>query len=91
LRSSKASIGHLHDNDGDSIEPVVSFTDGAQLLRPRSTEVLGPEPDRRQTRIMVTLPTEAAGDQRFVQTLLATSSGDFGPSGRGPGAVAPER
>jgi pyruvate kinase len=64
-----ALIEHNH-HDGNVVTPPIGFTEGTRLLRQRTTELLGPEPDRRQTRIMVTLPTEAAGDQRLVQTLV---------------------
>jgi pyruvate kinase len=51
-------------------KPAVTFTDGLRLLRRRSVELLGPEPDGRQTRIMVTLPSEAAHDEHLVQALV---------------------
>ncbi len=39
-------------------------------LAARATALLGPEPAERRTRVMVTLPTEAAMDPRMVQELV---------------------
>lgn len=51
-------------------KPAVTFTAGSQLLRQRSIELLGPDPDGRHTRIMVTLPSKTAHDQHLVQALV---------------------
>jgi pyruvate kinase len=51
-------------------DPVVGFGDGPRLLRRRATELLGSAPAHRQTRIMVTLPPEAATDPKLVQDFV---------------------
>lgn len=48
----------------------LTFGEGSQLLRRRTTELLGPEPSGRRTRIMVTLPPEAATDAALVRRLV---------------------
>ena len=48
-----------------------AFSDGEQILRKRTDEILGPTPAGRQARIMVTLPSESAVDGRLVESLLA--------------------
>jgi pyruvate kinase len=51
-------------------EPVVGFGEGPRLLRRRAVQLFGPEPADRQTRIMVTLPAEAASDPTLVLALV---------------------
>lgn len=48
----------------------ITFGDGSQLLRGRTIELLGPEPARRGTRIMVTLPPEAATQPKLLHDLV---------------------
>jgi len=47
------------------------FTQGEAILDHNSQLVLGPEPDSRYTRVMVTLPTEAARDEHLIEDLVA--------------------
>ena len=47
------------------------FLQGEETLERNTEEVLGPEPEKRYTRIMVTLPTEAAYDPLIVDGLVA--------------------
>jgi pyruvate kinase len=49
----------------------VSLTEGHTLLADNADRLLGPAPARRSTRIMVTLPSEAADDASLVAGLLA--------------------
>jgi pyruvate kinase len=51
-------------------DPLAEFGDGPRLLRRRAAELFGPAPLNRQTRIMVTLPPEAATDPKLVQELV---------------------
>lgn len=44
--------------------------EGSRLLRLRTKELLGPKPPGRSTRIMVTLPSEAATNAELVATLV---------------------
>jgi pyruvate kinase len=49
---------------------TVQADEGYQLLRRRAIELLGAEPADRETRIMVTLPSEAATDAGLVRGLV---------------------
>jgi len=48
-----------------------SSTNGAHILQQRAQALFGPRPKERFTRIMVTLPTQAAQDYGLVRGLLA--------------------
>lgn len=48
-----------------------SYKEGKSLLEFNATRLFGPKPDNRHTRIMVTLPTEAAFDGRLIPDLVA--------------------
>jgi pyruvate kinase len=60
---------------GDSPRPTngnpLPFAAGRQLLDKHAVALLGPAPAHRSTRIMVTMPTEAAGDYALVHELVA--------------------
>ncbi len=49
---------------------AVEISDGPRLLDRNATALLGPAPQDRAARIMVTLPSEAAGDARLVRGLI---------------------
>ena len=49
----------------------VRFSDGKALLERRTEVLLGPKPFQRGTRIMVTMPSEAADDYLCVREMLA--------------------
>ncbi|MDY6997540.1 MAG: pyruvate kinase [Actinomycetota bacterium] len=49
---------------------AVGYDQSRTLLDRRTTELLGPVPAGRTTRIMVTLPSEAAGDPDLVRRLV---------------------
>ena len=51
------------------VQGPVGFVEGASLLEARAEALLGPRGDR-PTRIMVTLPSEAAGDAALVEALV---------------------
>ncbi|TDO11828.1 pyruvate kinase [Mycobacterium sp. BK086] len=51
-------------------EACVEVTEGTRLLERNAVELLGPAADDRAARIMVTLPSEAAGDAAMVRTLV---------------------
>jgi pyruvate kinase len=55
---------------GPSGAPVVDMGVGEQLLDRNATALLGPAPEDRAARIMVTLPTEAATDIGVVRGLI---------------------
>jgi len=74
LASLNAVIGCLealaHTNESDAPEPPVDFTTGPLQLREHARRLLGPMPPSRSTRIMVTMPSEAADDPRLLLNLL---------------------
>ncbi len=51
--------------------PVNGFEEGRALLDQHTEALLGPPPENRVTRIMVTMPTEAADDPSLIAQLLA--------------------
>ncbi len=50
--------------------PPVDFKSGPQRLREHTQALLGPDPQGRLVRIMVTMPSEAATDAQLVQNLV---------------------
>lgn len=55
----------------ESSAPIVSFAEGAELLARHADAIMGPCVAERKTRIMVTMPSEAASDPKLVRNLLA--------------------
>lgn len=51
-------------------EAAVGFGAGRAALAGHSEELLGPNPDGRSTRILVTMPSEAAADEGLVRALM---------------------
>jgi pyruvate kinase len=76
LASVDAVLNILHQLLERSWRPVVDeptsldFTAGPRLLNEHTEALLGPSPLQRGTRIMVTMPSEAAVDYRLVFDLL---------------------
>lgn len=71
LRRVAAAIAAMRGNGWNPSDHVaVDITDGARLLDRNATALLGPAPEDRAARIMVTLPSEAAGDARLVRGLV---------------------
>ena len=54
----------------DPPAPPVDFRTGRLLLRDHARRLLGPAPRDRSVRIMVTMPSAAAGDPRLIEDLL---------------------
>jgi pyruvate kinase len=52
-------------------QPPVDHAEGRRLLEGRAEELLGPSPEGRSTRIMVTMPSEAATEPDLVRELVA--------------------
>ena len=52
------------------LQPPMTLDEGRALLRERTTAIVGPRPENREVRIMVTLPSEAAHDYELVRELL---------------------
>ena len=68
VRSAVAAI--LEDTWHPPAPAVVSVDEGRELLRHRTVELLGPTPADRETRIMVTLPSEAATNSDLIRGLV---------------------
>jgi pyruvate kinase len=68
-------LHHLAQRDGVAIpgheRQAVDFAQGRSLLRANNDALLGPRPQKRGVRIMVTMPSEAANDFQFVRQLVA--------------------
>jgi pyruvate kinase len=69
-------LGVLHRLNGaewpvNEIEPALRFSEGESVLRTHTESVLGPTPNGRHVRIMVTMPSEASHDYSLVRDLLA--------------------
>lgn len=65
-------IGQLQGHDPAPADPAeVDFSRGIELLLAHTEELLGRAPAGRETRIMVTLPSEAADDPELVRGLVA--------------------
>ena len=56
--------------DGEHTATPPGFPDGGELLARNAVNLLGPRPEDRSTRIMVTLPGEAATDASLVRGML---------------------
>jgi hypothetical protein len=56
--------------DADAPPAAAQVPDGAELLARNAANLLGPEPEEHTTRIMVTLPTEAADDPALVRDMI---------------------
>lgn len=74
LASLDAVMSILEDLSDQSMgplpEPPVDFRTGPLLLRDHARALLGPAPQDRFVRIMVTMPSEAATDAQLVKDLL---------------------
>lgn len=74
------TLAALAGNPAPTSAAVVGFEEGDRLLRRRTAELFGRRSGRRTTRIMVTLPTEAAADAGLVHDLVHPflTGGDHG-------------
>lgn len=54
----------------DAARAPIGFRESGRLLRERAAALLGAAPEGRKVRVMVTAPSEAAGDPRLVERLL---------------------
>jgi pyruvate kinase len=63
------TLARLVSADGDPDAQPALF-DGEELLARNAVNLLGPEPEERGTRIMVTLPAEAATDPAIVRGMI---------------------
>lgn len=63
-------LGHHGPYSSASTKQALGIEDGKALLRKHTDALLGPTPSQRQTRIMVTMPTEVADNPALVRALL---------------------
>lgn len=68
LRNLRSMAGKPPARHAEAAGP--SFAESARLLEQHESDLLGPRPEGRSVRIMVTMPTEAAFDYRLVRGLL---------------------
>lgn len=76
MASIESVLNLLHRLAGQSFatsaaDVVVSFAEGKELLGAHTAALFGKNSSRRDVRIMVTVPTEAADDYRLVAELVA--------------------
>src|SRR5215470_14000406 len=68
LRGEPASVDVVED-------PPITFDTGGALLAEHTNAILGPAPRGRKTRIMVTMPGEAADDPDLIRGLVEAGMG----------------
>lgn len=69
-----AALDHLRGDRGAGFPRASAFTAGSAALLERQAQIFGRNPDGPHTRIMVTLPSEAAFDGRLIPALIATGA-----------------
>ncbi len=73
LRTNLAILKAYQNGEAiESISPRLSFKAGTKALRSNAKRLLGYRTKKRRTRIMVTLPSEAAHDYQMVKNMLAS-------------------
>ncbi len=67
-------LARLDGSDAPQQEPngMVALAEGQRLLEKNTDTLLGPAPDGRRVRIMVTMPSEAGCDYALVRDLVAS-------------------
>ncbi|MCJ8167289.1 pyruvate kinase [Pontibacter sp. E15-1] len=70
LQAVRHQLCHLQDCAPTKRPLAVSFHENVELLDANTEALLGPRPAKRSTRIMVTLPSEAAGNYELILRLL---------------------
>lgn len=70
LATLDAVMANIEPSRIGATPPPVSFEEGDSLLDANSTALLGDRPEGRRTRIMATMPSEAADDPSIIARLL---------------------
>lgn len=70
IRAVQRSLKKLIGENGRFPKDYHSFEEGEKIILENSESLLGKGPENRRSRIMVTMPSEAANDYTFVQELL---------------------
>lgn len=73
VQAVRSVLGTLVGHDANEMRPLTgpSFAAGRGALSANSDALLGSPPANRRVRIMVTMPSEAAGDAHLIEELLA--------------------
>jgi len=71
LETVQSVLARLTDQEAPASHAEIGIDDGADLLRGRAEQLLGTPREGRSTRIMVTMPSEAASDLSLVGQLVA--------------------
>ena len=66
-----AAVHGLARRPWQHLPRALDFREGNRLLREHTEALLGPSPNNREVRIMVTAPSEAASDYKLVRELVA--------------------
>lgn len=69
-----ASLARIASIEGYSYPPPADFATGDELLDARQASIFGSDPDGPSTRIMVTLPVEAAEDANLIKSYIAAGA-----------------
>ena len=69
-----ASLARIAGIKGQAYPPTSEFLAGKRILEERQALIFGRDPGGPRTRIMVTLPTEAATDPELVRKLVANGA-----------------
>jgi pyruvate kinase len=69
-----ATLAHISGESASAYPDPAILLNGHETLERRKTELFGGDPDGPSTRIMVSLPTEAAADPQLVQQLIANGA-----------------
>lgn len=64
------TLSRLVNPDAERTAVPAGFPDGGEMLARNAVNLLGPRPEDRSTRIMVTLPSEAATDASLVRGMV---------------------
>jgi pyruvate kinase len=81
MASLQAVLQVLHALRGDAVppdlveDPPITFDNGPATLVKHTNAILGPAPQERRTRIMVTMPGAAADDPDLIRGLLEAGMG----------------
>ena len=81
MASLQAVLQVLHTLRGEPVsadvveDPPITFDTGAALLSKHTNAILGPAPRGRKTRIMVTMPGEAADNPDLIRGLVEAGMG----------------
>lgn len=70
LATLNAVMANIDPDAANEVQPPVSFEEGDSLLEANATSLLGERPNGRRTRIMATMPSEAADDPSIIARLL---------------------